>query len=298
MTDGLLVGFGDLVAGGQFKGARPYQEDSFQIAMASDTGPSDCDLLLVLADGMGGHRGGAEASGIAVAAFVDKFQSARRDIATALREALYSANVAVGAQAAEHPVYKGMGCTLVACAVAADETARWISVGDSPIWRWRAGAMGMHGQLDRLNADHSMRPVLEELCRLGQASEGDIDAGAHQLRSAVTGDDMPLVDHDAPPARLNAGDALILASDGVEVLSSRALVRVCKKHEAATTVVANVLRKVEEQSDPSQDNATVVVYRHVASTMVQDRLRRLTAPTRPSRSGRRRTRRLKSSESE
>lgn len=285
------MGFGDLVSGGQVKGARPYQEDNFRITTFAESGPNDCDLLLVLADGMGGHRGGAEASGIAVSTFVEQFQSARQDVATALREALYSANAAVGAQAAGHPNYKGMGCTLVACAVAADETARWISVGDSPLWRWRVGAKGMHGQIDRLNADHSMRPVLEELFRQGQASEEDIDAGAYQLRSAVTGGDMPIVDQDAPPVHLNAGDALVLASDGVEVLSSRDIVRLCKRHKDASAVVANVLRKVEDQADPSQDNATIVVYRHAASTTVQDRLRRLTASTRPSRSGHRRPRR-------
>lgn len=285
------MGFDDLVAGDQITGARPYQEDSFRITTFADIGPSDCDILLVLADGMGGHRGGAEASSIAVSTFVDKFESRRRNITTALRDALYSANTAVGAKAAEDPGYKGMGCTLVACAVAADETARWISVGDSPLWRWRSGAKGMHGRIDRLNADHSMRPVLEELFRQGQASEKDIDAGAHQLRSAVTGGDMPLVDQNAPPVCLDAGDMLILASDGVEVLSSHALGRLCKKHETASAVVANVLRRVEDRSEPSQDNATVVVYRHAAAAMVQGRLRRLTASTRPLRPGHRRLRR-------
>ena len=102
-----------------------------------------------------------------------------------LRVSLDAANAAVGRYAADQPRYAGMGCTLVACVVTDGAAAHWISVGDSPLWRLRgADERG----LDRLNADHSMRPVFEDLVRLGRMAEDEVDGGAaHQLRSGVDG---------------------------------------------------------------------------------------------------------------
>ena len=212
-----LRGCEDLVAGDQIAGARGYQEDDYRTAGFPDGDPDGCDLLLVLADGMGGHRGGARASRLAVSTFVDTFRHAGGGVAARLRASLEAANAEVGRGAAEDAACAGMGCTLVACVVTDDGAAHWISVGDSPLWRLRGGADEEDGAIDRLNADHSMRPVLEELVRLGRLAPDEAE-GAHQLRSALTGEELTLVDESAPPVRLGAGDRVLLASDGLETL--------------------------------------------------------------------------------
>ena len=279
MRDADLPGFADLLAGDQIAGTRAYQEDDFRISGFPDRDPDGCDLLLVLADGMGGHRGGARASRLVVSTFVETFKQANGGIGARLRASLDAANKAVGQFAAEHVQYAGMGCTLVACVVTEDSVAHWISVGDSLLWQLCAGEIG---RLERLNADHSVRPVLEDLVRLGHMTREDLDGGvAHQLRSAVMGEELTLVDESSPPVRLGIGDGIVLASDGLETLSEEEIRRLCTECRPAAAVVSDLLGAVEAAGLPAQDNATVVVYRHVAAEAVRQRFEQLTARRRP-----------------
>ena len=276
-----LPGFAHLLAGGQIAGARPYQEDDFRVTAFPDGDPDGCDLLMVLADGMGGHRGGAQASRLAVSTVVERFRQVTGGVAARLRTALDAANAAVGRDAAD-PRYAGMGCTLVACVVTDDEMAHWISVGDSPLWRLRAGRDGDAGAMDRLNADHSMRPVLEDLVRLGRMTPEEAEkGGVNQLRSAVTGEDLELVDAGAAPVRLGSGDRIVLASDGLETLPIEEILGLSGGRRTSTAIVSDLLEAVEAAGNPSQDNATVVVYQHIAAAAFRRRFEALTAPTRP-----------------
>ena len=275
-----LPGFDDLLAGDQIVGSRTYQEDDFRTLGFRDADPDGCDLLLVLADGMGGHRGGARASGLAVSTFVDAFRRERGGVTARLRAALEASNAEVGRREPEDPRYARMGCTLVACVVTDDASAHWISVGDSPLWRLRGGGNGDGGGLERLNADHSMRPVLEDLVRQGRMAPEDAQgAAAHQLRSALTGGSLTLVDEAAPPVRLGVGDAVVLASDGLQTLSTAEIRCLCGKQSTAAVAVTELLRAVEAAERPRQDNATVVVYRHTGKAAVRRRFERLTATT-------------------
>ena len=275
-----LRGCEDLVAGDQIAGARGYQEDDYRTAGFPGGDPDGCDLLLVLADGMGGHRGGARASRLAVSTFVDTFRQASGGVTARLRASLDAANAEIGRCADGDARYAGMGCTLVACVVTGDGAAHWISVGDSPLWGVRGGVDGEDGAIDRLNADHSMRPVLEELVRLGRLAPDEAE-GAHQLRSALTGDELTLVDESAPPVALETGDRVLLASDGLETLPPDEIRRLCGGRRTSAAMVSDLLQAVEAADKPSQDNATVLVYRHLAAAGVRRRYERLTAVTRP-----------------
>ena len=270
-----MEGLSDLLAGGQIPGTRPCQEDNFRILAFREQDGAGCDALLVVADGMGGHRGGARASEVAVAAFGDRFVETAGGLDVRLRRALEAANAAVGAAAVE-PGCAGMGCTLVACAVAGDAW-RWISVGDSVLW-----LLGDEG-LRRLNADHSMRPVLEDLVALGRMTREELaaDRSVHQLRSALMGEELTLIDEGAPPRRLRAGDRIVLASDGLETLTWDEVAQACAAGTNPSDVVAELLRRVAAAGRSSQDNTTVVVYRHAPSGAIRRRFAELEAPTRP-----------------
>ena len=271
-----MEGLSDLLAGGQIAGTRPCQEDNFRILAFREQDGAGCDALLVVADGMGGHRGGARASEVAVAAFGDRFVEAAGGLGVRLRQALEAANAAIGAAAAAEPGCAGMGCTLVACAVAGDDW-RWISVGDSVLW-----LLGAEG-LRRLNADHSMRPVLEDLVALGRMTPEELaaDRSVHQLRSALMGEELALIDEGAPPRRLRAGDRIVLATDGLETLTRDEVAQACAVGADPSDAVAELLRRVEAASRSSQDNTTVVVYRHAPSGAIRRRFAELEAPTRP-----------------
>ena len=80
--------------------------------------------------------------------------------------------------------------------------------------------------------------------------------------------------------RLELGDLLVLASDGLETLPDE---EICRSggNPTAAAVVSDLLAAVEAAGARAQDNATAVVYRHAGAAAVRRRFERLTARTRP-----------------
>jgi protein phosphatase len=221
--------------GGQHQGARPYQEDSWALKTLADG-----SLLAVVADGMGGHAGGATASRLVADAVVKAVEQGG-----SLADGLQAANGAVGAGAARKTELAGMGSTVVAAIVAGDQV-RWISVGDSPFFLVAAGG------LERLNADHSMAPQIDALVARGviTAEEGAGHPGRHTLREAVMGQPLTLIDEGV--RTLPAGARLLLCSDGVHSLGDADIAVQSAKP------VANLIAAVLAIGNPHQDNVTVI----------------------------------------
>ncbi len=242
----------------QIQGARNYQEDDFGILDGRELAASSGDLaVLVLADGMGGHVGGATASKLVVQSVLDAYQEHDGLVTDRLRESLAVANEAIAAEIDSRPELDGMGCTLIA-AVISTEGLEWISVGDSPMWLYRDGTMR------RLNADHSMAPVFAQLVKSGRmtAEDAAADRGRNALRSALVGEEISLIDVSSQPVRLYSSDIIVLASDGIDTLGiDEVSEELSKAKEYGLDAVAEkILRRVDSAEKVNQDNTTVLLF--------------------------------------
>lgn len=156
-----------------------------------------------VADGMGGHQGGEQAAAITIDIMSGLTGALSRQ---RLLDTVRLANQAVFDES-ERPELRGMGTTIVAAALHADEARiTVINVGDSRGYRLRGG------ELEQVTVDHSL---VEELIRQGRITEED--ALTHPQRNIVTRAlglsseiDIDVFDLDA-----RHGDRVLLCSDGL-----------------------------------------------------------------------------------
>jgi PPM family protein phosphatase len=258
------------------QGARPYQEDTAEIwprPPLGDNWPSQRpvlpagQLIVVLADGMGGHAGGALASRMACEAFLDTYARAMIAVTQPPRRATHGlalglddANRVIAAKIAEKPGLAGMGTTLVGLSLG-PLGLDWISVGDSPLYLFRRGELAV------LNEDHSLAPALDQLAAEGKITveQARNDSRRHMLRSAVCGDALDLIDLSHKPLTLELGDYVIAASDGIHTLDHSEITRIVQawSPDGPTAIAAAVIRRIDDLQEPNQDNTTVVVVRPV-----------------------------------
>ncbi len=234
----------------QWIGERERQEDS----IASAVGP-DGRHSLVLADGMGGHAGGDIASRLATSVALEALLDPYETIPDALDKAISRANSAISDHIESYPECDGMGTTLI-CVVIENGKLWWSSVGDSHLYLLRSG------DVKKLNADHSMLPVLQKMVTEGEitAEQAASDPKRNALRSAVMGEDIPLIDLAKRPFDLRNGDTILLCSDGVDSIKSLSSIEAAVTAHHNTENAANSLvEAVKAVGRPRQDNTSVVV---------------------------------------
>ena len=127
--------------------------------------------LLVVADGMGGHRGGATASRICVETLGEAFRGSSDPLPDRISRGLELSSERIQEQAERDPNLEGMGTTAVALAFTPRGEAVVAWVGDSRAYRLR------DGQLEQLTEDHSL---VAEWVRLGVISSDE--AASHPRR--------------------------------------------------------------------------------------------------------------------
>lgn len=241
------------------RGARRYQEDAAlaqPLTPAANGGGGAAMLVAALADGMGGHAGGAVASRIVCECFIAAVAQAAGSDRDRLMAGLNDANAAIAEQVAGNPDLRGMGSTLVG-ALFGPTGLQWVSVGDSPLYLYR------NGEIALLNEDHSLAPALDQMAADGRLTiaEARNDPRRHLLRSAVVGEELDLVDLSRQPLELQPGDCVVLASDGIHTLETDEIARVVGAyvHDGTAAIADALVRTVEQVRDPHQDNVTVLV---------------------------------------
>lgn len=223
------------------RGRRRSNQDAVLVARLADG-----RILAAVADGMGGHQSGEEASRRALDALRAALESGA-DLVWAVQ----AANAAVLEAAESEPDYAGMGTTLVAL-LQAGATYEIANVGDSRAYRVTEDG------IRQVTRDHSF---VAEAIASGELSPGD--AQASRWRNAVTravGTGAELeVDHHGPFGTREP-HAVVLCSDGLyRTLSDEDIRRLALAAEGpAEAVRAMAVAAFEAGSD---DNISVAMIR-------------------------------------
>ncbi len=163
--------------------------------------------LIIVADGMGGHRGGEVASRMAVKSVLAELAKTEAPGAKEIEAAIQYGNARVFGAASKDEALKGMGTTMTLCLVRGN-IAHIAHIGDSRAYLMR------NGLLTRLTRDHSL---VEELVRNGYITQEQ--AAVHPHRHIITRalGTEGRVRVDLKRIAVQGGDRILLCTDGVMV---------------------------------------------------------------------------------
>jgi protein phosphatase len=208
------------------------------------------NALYVVADGMGGYRGGQIASALAVETIAKAFAASSFDgerhdnlprQASELARAIQMANTAILEHAEKEKSLKGMGTTICAARFSPNKQRLYIGhVGDSRVYRWRRGL------LKQMTADHTMR------------DHGLTGAQGAQLSRAVGV--WPLVPIDLLLAKPEADDVYLLCSDGLsKMVKNDEIAKVLAAESKPAAAVEKLIERAN--ANGGLDNITAILVR-------------------------------------
>lgn len=183
---------------------RSHNEDSVTIVKNLSN-----DYLLMVADGMGGHRAGEVASSMAVTHIGSRFQNmsslgSKVDAITWLKEIIEEVNTSIIKYAEEHVDSTGLGTTLV-CAILTSEYLVFANVGDS------SGFVYKNGKLYKVTKDHTLVNILVETGELRPEEAANHPQKNVLMRALGASDKVEVDIFDVE----NNIDGIFLCSDGL-----------------------------------------------------------------------------------
>ncbi len=209
--------------------------------------------FFIVADGMGGHAGGQEASRIATAsvkAYLNEYWHSEKSMPLLLEQALKQANNAILDDQRQHPVRADMGTTIVVVTFRDRDGQPWCAhVGDSRLYRLR----GHH--LEQITEDHTW---IAKAIRAGEVNEAQSRSHPwrHVLSQCLGRNDLAEV--DIQPIEVQGGDRLLLCSDGLtEELSDHLIASHLKSIRACEAAATALVNSAKQRG--GRDNITVVV---------------------------------------
>jgi protein phosphatase len=208
--------------------------------------------FFIVADGMGGHAGGEEASRLATVAIrgvLEAHWDKNLEPAVLLQEAFVRANQSILQAQKLSPERGDMGTTAVVV-ILTEAHGPWCAhVGDSRLYCLR------DSQLTQVTEDHTWvaQAVRAKILTLDQVR---LHPWRHVLSQCLGRADLNQIDIN--PIDLRGGDTLLLCSDGLtEEVTDGAIAQLLNTNSACDAA-ANALVK-EAKINGGQDNITVVV---------------------------------------
>jgi protein phosphatase len=206
--------------------------------------------LLIVCDGMGGHKGGEIASRFAVETIKNHFEklNSNFDIAHEISNSLEEANKSIIQLAQEDTSLSDMGSTVV-LALVKDGQTHYASIGDSRIYRIR------NGEIQQMTTDHSLVQQMVDSNMITKDEAKD-----HPKKNVITkalGINAELEPEIYEPFELRENDKLILCSDGLTAHVEENEIREIVKNNSPQDS-ANKLTDLANERGGS-DNITVQV---------------------------------------
>jgi serine/threonine protein phosphatase PrpC len=240
------------------KGARKANQDRVGYSYSRDA------LLMMVADGMGGHLHGEVASQIAVQFLTEAFKREARtkleDPFQFLTKAITNAHHALIDYAKVRTLTETPRTTCVACVVQ-EGIAYWAHVGDSRLYHLREGRIQIQTR------DHSRVQMLVDAGRIREEA-----VAAHPDRNKIFN---CLGAHTPPQVELSRktvlrqGDTLLLCSDGLWGPLSGKLIAASVLNKDIMHAVPELLTQAEQRAGKDCDNLSVVAMSWADSVQVQ-----------------------------
>lgn len=229
------------------RGTRKVNQDRTGYAYTRDA------LLMVIADGMGGHLHGEVASQIAVQSLTEAFQREAKpklaDPEAFLQKYFTDAHFAIGEYAKARDLVESPRTTCVACVVQ-DGAAVWAHVGDSRLYHLR------EGRIQTQTRDHSRVQMLVDQGRVREEAVA-AHPDRNKIFNCIGASALPQVEL-SKAILLREDDTLLLCSDGVwGPLTGKFITRILSKGDIIKAV-PELLDLAELRAGGDCDNLSVV----------------------------------------
>jgi len=213
-------------------------------------------VLMVVADGMGGHYYGEIAAQIAAQTLTDAFQReavpALADPFIFLQRAMTNAHHAILGFAAEHRLDDSPRTTCVACVIQ-NNIAYWAHAGDSRLYLMR------DGRLVAKTRDHSRVRALFEQGLITEAQMAS-HPERNKVYSCLGGPQAPEIELSRKTP-LEAGDVVLLCTDGFWDPLPPELVAAMLRRANLMQAVPALMNQAEDRGGAHCDNLSVVAVR-------------------------------------
>jgi len=229
------------------QGPRPYNQDRLAYSYSKDA------MLLVVADGMGGHKHGEVAAQLAVTTITEAFQRLAvptlHSPAKFLIEHIEQIHGMIEQITQEHEMLEAPRTTIVA-AVVQRGMLYCAHVGDSRLYHFR------DGHLLYRTEDHS---IVQSLYTKGMINKADMSTHPyrHKIYSCLGGDTPPKIEL-ADRQELAEGDTILLCSDGVWGAVADEKIKRILNGVSITDNITDLLNQAEAASQEQGDNMSAI----------------------------------------